>query len=63
MFNVFKDHAKFRVIEDLGTRKDGLHVNIIRSIMYDTYEEANTKMDTLKPKENGILQIEKVFVW
>ena len=54
------DIIEYRVVEDLGKRNDNRSVKIIRSVSYKTIKEAEEKMMTLSPKENGILKIESV---
>jgi len=54
---------EFHVIEELKEKKGNFSVSIVRSIYYKTIEEAEAKLKTLEPKENGTLKIEKKLVF
>lgn len=53
---------EYRVIEAIDDPGHNGRVEIWRSIGYSTRDEAATKLRTLTPKENGILEIKKEIV-
>ena len=61
LFNYTGLKYNYFVVEVLDP-KNGRGAEIWRSIGYDTLEEANDKLETLKPKENGILKVKKEIV-
>ena len=59
---MYRFRDEFYVIEELKEKKGKFSVTIIRSIRYNTIREAEEKLKTLEPIENGTLKIEKNVV-
>ena len=60
---MYRFRDEFYVIEELKEKKGKFSVTIIRSKRYDTIREAEEKLKTLEPIENGTLKIEKNLVY